>query len=534
MVTEIKLPTEPKSFAVDLPLGRLRQLDFTALDYNTARQSIIEYIKTYYPNDFNDFVASNGMMILIDIISAVTDKLSLRSDLLAGEAFLPTAVTEEAVENHLQLIGERILRQTAATVEIEVSVDSPVFVDTIVPAGMIVSSVGADGNEVFFEVYKGPGDWTNDIVIPAGKRGVIAWGIQGKFASEYSNISIGGSNQSYSIPDDNILSDPMFVDVTYGGIKKRWRTIFEPIQKYSSKDEVVEVQFFTTTLEGQPIVKLVFGDDINGKAPITGSIITVNYRIGGGVKGRIAAGVIDQSKNIRSNSQVVSINFRNISPSSGGTDKETIEEAKKRAPKTFALHNSISSATDYITFTNNFVHPYYGKIGKSAIILETSPNQNIVDVYVLAEGNDGLPTTATTHLKEALKSAITSINVVTDEVRIKDGIIKPIDLNLIVVLDRNADARIVKNKVLQEITVFFSIGNFDLGEPLYISNLIEVIEAIDGVRYIDLRFPTNNILALNSLANGDQNFVGVNEIITLGNSQVDFYYDNISQSNYVI
>jgi len=530
MTTEIKLPTEPRSFAIDLPPANLRALDFSALDYNNARQSIIEYLRTYYPQDFNDFVASNGLIILIDIISAMTDKLSLRNDLLANEAFLSTAVTEEAVENHLQLIGERIRRQTASTVEVEVTVDQPAFTDVRIPSGAQVSTIGPDGNEVYYEIYKGPGDWTNEIIIPAGKRGVVAWGIQGRFAAAYTDIALGGPNQSYDLPDDDILPDPIFVDITYGGVVRRWKTVLEPIQKFGAQDEVVEVQFFTT-IEGQPIARFIFGDDLNGKAPIAGSQISILYRTGGGTAGRIAAGAIDQSRSVRFDNRSVTVNYRNIAPSVGGANHESIAEAKRRAPKIYSLHTVVVTANDYVTFANNFQHPYYGTIGKSAVILETSPNQNIVDLYVLAVGNDGLPVAASVQLKEALQSALSSVNVVTDEVRIKDGLIKAIDLNAIIVLDRNSDARVVRNKVNQAFTEFFSLENFDLGEPLYISNLIEVIESIDGVRYIDLQSPNKNILASSQLATGDPNYVGVNEIITLGSSKIDFYYDNIAPGN---
>lgn len=531
-MVEIKLPTEPRSFAVDLPPAHLRALDFSALDYDTARQSIIEYVRTYYPHDFNDFVSSNGLMILIDIISSVTDKLSLRNDLMANEAFLSTAVTEEAVENHLQLIGERMRRQTPSTVEVEVMVNKPAFTDVRIPGGVQVSTIGPDGSEVYYEIYHGPGDWNSDIIIPAGKRGVVAWGVQGRFAPTYVAMAVGGVGQQYDLPDDDILPDPIIVNVTYGGIMRQWRVVQEPIQKFDAKEEVVEVQFFKT-IEGQSIARFIFGDDVNGKSPIVGSEIAISYRTGGGTRGRIAAGAIDQTRVAQSGSQSVSISYRNTVPSTGGTDHETISEAKRRAPKVYSMHTVVVTANDYVTFANVFQHPYYGKIGKSAVILETSPNQNIVDVYVIATGNDGLPVAATIQLKEALQNALSAVNVVTDEVRVKDGKTKAIDLEAIVVLDRNSDARVVRNKVDQAFTEFFSLKNFDLGEPLYVSNLIEVIENIDGVRYIDLQSPHKNVLASNRLSTGDPDFVGVDEIITLGSSKVDFYYDNIVPGNIV-
>ncbi len=526
----ITIPTSPESFATNLPDSNLRSIDFTAFDYETNRQILIEYVRTYYPNDFNDFVASNGFVILMDIIASVTDKLALRGDLLANEAFLATALSEEAVDNHLNLIGQSILRQTPATIDVECTINNILFSDVTIPAGQKIYAQGPNGTSIVYEVYKSPGDWFSNIVIPAGKRGVVAWGVQGSWASLYSDISIGGINQEYTIVDDNILPSPVIVDITYGNSKTTWRVITDPIQLYGPRDEVVEAKFFRS-IDGLPSMILKFGDNVNGKAPLAGSRIEVRYRKGGGVSGRISAGAINTSLPIQNESRTQNVNFRNISASVGGADVETLREAKRRAPKTYSLHNSLVTANDYSHFASSFVHPYYGKIAKAAVILETSPNDNIIDVYVLAEGSDGLPASASVQLKEALGTAISNINVVTDQVRVKDGLIKPIDLKARIVIDRNTDARIIRNQVESEIKSFFNINNFELGEPLYISKIIEVIENIDGIRYVDLINPNRNIIPSGKLGSTDDNLININEIITLGSSQIDYYYDSINGSS---
>lgn len=524
MTINFNLPTDPKDFSVDLPSSDLRNIDFSALDYDTARRTIIEYVRTYYPNDFNDFVTSNGFIILIDIISAVTDSLSLRNDLLANEAFLPSAQSEEAVDNHLQLIGQRIKRQTPATVEMEVSIDRPVFVDTSISPGQLISINGPDGREVYYEVFRGPGDWTNNIIIPAGKRGVVAWGVQGRFVESLNETAIGGPNQYYDFSDDEIMLYPMFMTVSYNDISSDWKVIHEPIQKYGPNDKVAEIQFFKD-LNGTNIARLKFGDDVNGKSPLMGSVISLRYRTGGGTIGRIATGVIDVQKTIRDGNRSISVGFRNISNGVGGTNKETIREAKERAPKTYSMHGNLVTGSDYAHFANNFQHPYYGRISKSSVVLLTSENRNIVDLYVLSDGENS-PRAATEQLKEALKNAVSTINVLTDEVRVKDGRIKPIDLDCRIVLDRNADARVVKNRIESQIKSFFSADNFDIGQPLYISNLIEYIKSTDGVMYVDLISPNMNILPSGDLV-GSSNRVAMDELITLGTNKIDYYYDTI-------
>ena len=62
--TLFQLPDDPQEFGVALAPSQLRRLDFSALDFDLARRANIEYIKTYFPEDFNDFVASNGIMML--------------------------------------------------------------------------------------------------------------------------------------------------------------------------------------------------------------------------------------------------------------------------------------------------------------------------------------------------------------------------------------------------------------------------------------------------------------------------------------
>jgi hypothetical protein len=46
-----------------------READFQSYDFETLRKSMIDYIKTYYPEDFNDFIESSEYIALIDLIA---------------------------------------------------------------------------------------------------------------------------------------------------------------------------------------------------------------------------------------------------------------------------------------------------------------------------------------------------------------------------------------------------------------------------------------------------------------------------------
>ena len=46
-----------------------RDADFQSYDFNTLRKGMIDYIRAYYPEDFNDFIESSEYIALIDLIA---------------------------------------------------------------------------------------------------------------------------------------------------------------------------------------------------------------------------------------------------------------------------------------------------------------------------------------------------------------------------------------------------------------------------------------------------------------------------------
>lgn len=529
--TLFDLPNAPQSIGAILPPADLRRLDFSALDYDTARRVLIEYVYTYYPDQFNDFTNANGFVMLMDIIAAITDKLALRSDIQNNDAFLPLALSEDAVVNHLALINQRIKRQTPALVDVEVTVDQPVFSDLMIPAATAFSVVnGPSGSPIIYEIFRAPGDFTGNITIPAGKRGTVAFGIEGQFASPVQVTSAGGPNQQFTVTDVNILDSPIFVTGSVAGVESEWQVVQEPIERFGPTDKVVEITFIGSNMIFR------FGDDVTGAAPLAGQTLNFRYRVGGGIRGRIGVGVIDTTLAFTPQPPAnasTQVRFRNITPSNGGTDKETLDQAKRRAPRDFAVQRSIVTPLDYAQVASTFAHPAFGSVLKAIATIRTGYNANLVEIYALAVGADGLPTAPNAGLKAGLETYVSDLNVLTDHVNVLDGLLHPVDVDATVVIDRNSDASVIKGQVETALTNFFDQVNWELGQGLYVSKIIKVIEGIDGVAHVDLFAPSNNILPTGQLAGAlsptGQPLVGValNELIVEGRRTVRYYYDKI-------
>lgn len=469
-------------------------------------------------------------MMMIEIVASCVGKLSLRADMLAQNSTLPTSFTEEAVTNHLALIAQRIKRQTSATVNIEITVDQPVLSDIEIEPGTIFTVNGPDNKPIHYEVYRTPADWFNVITIPAGKRGVIAFGLEGKFASPVEVVSSGELNQKYVVQDADILESPILVNVSVGGSSYDWTVVLEPIERYGPTDKVVEVNFINDTAVFR------FGDNVTGQSPVVGSVIQFRYRVGGGIRGRIGVGAIDSARQIAplppSNS-VTTVNFRNVTASEGGFDKESIEQAKRRAPRDYALQRSIVGSSDYAQAVSSYSHPVFGSVSKSVATVNSSINANLVRIYCLAVGSDGIPVAPNSGLKSGLVTYLSDLNVSTDFVEILDGVIKPVDIDMAVVVNRNTDASIVQTRVESAISDYFDISRWEIGHPFYLSDFIESIKKIDGVSYINVYKPLDNILPTNELG-GVADGVGFNELIVEGKRTVSYFYDknpNVTSRN---
>jgi hypothetical protein len=74
-----------------------READFQSYDFESLRRTMIDYLKAYYPEDFNDFIESSEYIALIDLIAFLGQSLAFRADLNSRENFLETAERRDSV-----------------------------------------------------------------------------------------------------------------------------------------------------------------------------------------------------------------------------------------------------------------------------------------------------------------------------------------------------------------------------------------------------------------------------------------------------
>src|SRR6056300_268870 len=92
-----------------------RSADFQAYDFQTLRKAMLDYLRLYYPEDFNDFTESSEYIALIDLIAFLGQSLAFRTDLNARENFIDTAERRDSILKLARLISYVPKRNQTAT-----------------------------------------------------------------------------------------------------------------------------------------------------------------------------------------------------------------------------------------------------------------------------------------------------------------------------------------------------------------------------------------------------------------------------------
>lgn len=92
-----------------------QEADFTSYDFETLRKTMIDYLKLYYPEDYNDFIESSEFIALIDLIAFMGQSLAFRADLNARENFIDTAERRDSILKLARLISYNPKRNIPAS-----------------------------------------------------------------------------------------------------------------------------------------------------------------------------------------------------------------------------------------------------------------------------------------------------------------------------------------------------------------------------------------------------------------------------------
>lgn len=74
-----------------------QNINFAAFDYDTVKQSLIDYIKLYFPETFNDFIETDEFIAIIEVFAYISETLAYRFDIDAHENFMSVAQRKDSI-----------------------------------------------------------------------------------------------------------------------------------------------------------------------------------------------------------------------------------------------------------------------------------------------------------------------------------------------------------------------------------------------------------------------------------------------------
>lgn len=91
-----------------------QQVNFSAWDFNSIKESLLDYLKLYYPEDFNDFTENSDMIAILELFAYISEQMAYRYDLNAHENFISVAERKESVLRLAKLLSYNASRNIPA------------------------------------------------------------------------------------------------------------------------------------------------------------------------------------------------------------------------------------------------------------------------------------------------------------------------------------------------------------------------------------------------------------------------------------
>lgn len=91
------------------------EINFQAYDYDTIRAALVDYVKTNYPENFNDYIESSEFIAIIEMLAFLSQSLAFRMDINTRENFLETAERRDSVFKLARMLGYNPKRNYPAT-----------------------------------------------------------------------------------------------------------------------------------------------------------------------------------------------------------------------------------------------------------------------------------------------------------------------------------------------------------------------------------------------------------------------------------
>lgn len=544
-------------------------IQYTSRNFVDIRTDLIDMVKQYYPDIFNDFNDASVGMMLLELNAAVGDMLSFNTDRMFQETQIDYAQERKSVLSLARTFGLKIPGKSPSVTIVDFTVTLPVFGDTfdisyapIIQAGSQVTGGGKvfeTSDDIDFSSPFTVGGIPNRLIQPnfdsnnkllnysVTKREIVLNGYTKTFKKTMSSsdvrpfleiilpetnvlsiesvITLDGTNyiKDPSIADylnlknqwfevDALAEDKVFIEDNSvvsdnAGIKSgKWISVTQKfIREYTDlgftklilgggSQDISSITHFDTN----SAISSQIGNFINnmslGTVPTANTTMFIKYRVGGGSDTNLGPnilkglGIINMSVNgsnsTINNSVKNSLKVNNAFPALGGKDSPSVEEVRNMIRYNFSSQNRAVTIKDYQTRIAQMPGKY-GVPFRCGVFEE----QNKIKTYILGlDANSQLTNESTSALRDNIANYLSDYRMINDYVQITNGRIINLAFEIDLFIDKKVPSSQIISQVISDVQTYMDINNFQMGDNIYISPLLETINNVGGVlNVLDIR-----------------------------------------------
>lgn len=318
-------------------------LRVTELDFDSIKNNLKNYLRSQ--SEFQDFdFEGSGMSVLLDVLAYNTHYMGYYLNMTANEMFLDTAQLRQSVVSHAKMINYVPTSRKAAKAVVNIQVTPSAAENQSVNALTINKYkrfIGSDVNGQnfgFVTLSANTASKTSNTFIFSN---VAIY--QGDVLTRQYLMTSSNQKRAFVIPSANMDTSTLVVTVqeSTSNTHSREYMLAEDITLVTGNTEVYFLEE-----NGDSDYTIYFGDDIVGKKPKNGSVITTTYIDTAGEKGNaiskfvVSGGIGGFTDNVA---------ITSVQSSYGAMEKENIEQIRFRAPYYFSSQNRAVTTNDYST-----------------------------------------------------------------------------------------------------------------------------------------------------------------------------------------
>ncbi|MEO3807255.1 putative baseplate assembly protein [Nonomuraea sp. B1E8] len=233
-------------------------------------------------------------------------------------------------------------------------------------------------------------------------------------------------------------------------------------------------------------VRLRYGDGINGRRPAPGTTVTAWPRIGGGAAGNVGADVLILPLPAPVHAVPAGVTVTNPLPAAGGVDPQPIDEVKQLAPHAFRTQLRAVTSADHAAAAEE--NPNVQRaVARRRWTGSWYAQEVTLDPVAHRAGDPALAAEVAATLDVRRLAGV--------DVELAPPVHVPLEIVLEVCVADGHLAGEVERRLRAELSTralpdgrlgFFHPDRLTFGQSLYVSDLVAVIMAVPGVRYVEV------------------------------------------------